>query len=400
MNCYLDYLECSKCGTKFSAQQLHNSCTCKGQLISIYDLDAIKKSFDKNKIKKRFPNMWRYKELLPVIDDKNIISFNEGFSPIIQLNALSKKYRHPNIFLKDEGTLPSCSFKARGASVGISKAVELGVKAIAIPTAGNAGGAWAAYGARAGIEVHVVMPIDAPEINKYECLVMGAQVYLVEGLISKAGEIVSHACEKFGWFSASTFNEPYRLEGKKTLGLEIAEQFDWIFPDVILYPCGGGVGLVGIWKAFKELQKIGWIDGPGPRMVAVQSDGCAPVVKAFIENKTTCDIWPNANSIADGLRVPKPLADELILNTIRESNGCAVAVSEKEISNALLQVAQLEGLMICPEAAATILAMDTLLKSGWIKEKDKILILNTASGLKYSDIIKKQAKILKNGEQI
>jgi threonine synthase len=400
MNSYLDYLECSKCGTRYSSEKLQNSCACKGQLMAIYDLDTIKKSIDKNKIKRRIPNMWRYRELLPIKNDSNIISFNEGFTPIIHLKVLAENFQHHNIFLKDEGRLPGASFKARGASVGVSKAVELGVKAIAIPTAGNAGGAWAAYGARAGIEVHVVMPIDAPEITKYECLVMGAQVYLVDGLISKAGEIVSQACEKFGWFSIATFNEPYRLEGKKTLGLEIAEQFEWTFPDVILYPCGGGVGLVGIWKAFKELKEIGWVNGNGPRMVAVQSDECAPVVKAFLENKKTCEFWPNANSIADGLRVPKPLADTLILNTIKESNGCAVAVKEKDIPSALLKLAQLEGLMICPEAAATVLAANTLLGSGWIKQNEKILIINTASGLKYSNIIKKQAKVLKNGEQI
>lgn len=284
--------------------------------------------------------------------------------------------------------------------MGVSRAKELGIRTIAIPTAGNAGGAWATYGSKAKMEVHVVMPIDAPEITKRECFAFGAHVYLVKGLIGDAAKIVVDACQKFGWFSVSTFDEPYRVEGKKTLGLEIAEQFGWDFPEVIIYPCGGGVGLVGIWKAFKELRAMGWVGGNGPRMVAVQSKGCAPIVKAFDEGKNICEEWANAQTKADGLRVAKPLADSLILDTIRESNGCAVAVSEGEIPKAMIRLARQEGVLACPEGSATVLALESLCNSGWLNKNDRVLLINTGTGLKYPQLIEGNPCLLGKGEFI
>lgn len=399
MSYFID-LQCSKCEARYSARKIQNSCDCGGQLMVTYDLSAINRALTKEDLSRRPFNMWRYSEMLPIEDEANIISFKEGFTPIIDLNALSKDIGHPRVYLKDEGRLPTGTFKARGASVGISKAKELGIRTVAIPTAGNAGGAWAAYGARAGIEVYAVMPFDAPDVCKHESSTLGAHVYLVKGLISDAGDVVSAACKKYDWFSIATFNEPYRLEGKKTLGLEIAEQFGWNFPEVILYPCGGGVGLVGIWKAYKELRDMGWVDGPGPRMVAVQSDGCAPVVRSFLNDSTTCEKWINAKTVADGLRVPKPLADTLILKTIRESDGCAISVSDVEIPNAVIRLARKEGIMACPEGAATLLALESLRSSGWINDDDRVLLLNTGSGLKYSKLMDRSAHLLEKREFI
>jgi threonine synthase len=399
MSYYID-LKCSKCGDHHSGRKIQNSCSCGGQLLVTYDLAAITRAVSKDEISGRPFNMWRYVEMLPVENEKNIITLQEGGTPILSLDALSQTIGHPSIYLKDEGRLPTGTFKARGASVGISKAKELGIRTVAIPTAGNAGGAWATYGARAKIEVYVVMPSDARNLCKLETIALGAHVYLVKGLISEAGDIVSDACKKYGWFSISTFNEPYRLEGKKTLGLEIAEQFGWSFPEVILYPCGGGVGLVGIWKAYKELKEMGWVDGPGPRMVAVQSDGCAPVVKSFLDGSTTCEKWVNVQTIVDGLRVPKPLADTLILKTIRESNGCAIAVREDDIPNAMINLARKEGILACPEGASTLLALESLVSSNWIKKSDCVLLLNTGSGLKYTEFIKESPYLLEKGEFI
>lgn len=394
---YCKELQCHKCGARYSPQEIHNSCDCGGQLLATYDLAKINKVVTKEHIAMRPKSMWRYRELLPIEKSSNIVSLQEGYTPIIPLNILAKEIGLPHICLKDEGRLPGGTFKARGASAGVSKAKELGIRAIAIPTAGNAGGVWAAYGAKAKMEVHVVMPVDAPEITTKECLAAGAHVYLVKGLVSEAGAIVADACQKFGWFSISTFNEPYRLEGKKTMGFEIAEQYGWDFPEVILYPAGGGVGLVGIWKAFKELREMGWVSGNGPRMVAVQSDGCAPIVKAFDEGKRICEEWTNAQTKADGLRVPKPLADSLILDTIRDSSGCAVAVSEDDISKAMMRLCHKEGVLACPEGATTLLALEYLKRSGWVGKKDRILLLNTGTGLKYPKLIEGTPQLLERG---
>ena len=397
---FLIDLQCSQCKERYSAEEIHGCCKCGGQLMAAYDLNGIARAVSKEDIAKRFMNMWRYSEMLPVRDLNNIFSFQEGFTPILSLSSVAREIGHTQIYLKDEGCLPGGTFKARGASVGVSMAKELGIQTIAIPTAGNAGGAWAAYGARAGMEVHVVMPRDAPEINKLESLALGAHVYLVEGLISEASKIVTDACKRNGWFSVATFQEPYRVEGKKTIGLEIAEQFQWDFPEVIICPCGGGVGIVAIWKAFSELRKMGWVAGEGPRLVAVQSNGCAPIVKSFNEGRIICEEWEDVKTAVDGLRVAKPLASKLILKTILESNGCAVAVSETEIPNAIIRLAQQEGILACPEGAATLLGMESLLTSGWITDKDRVLLLNTGTCLKYPSFIKKKPRYLKKGEHI
>lgn len=384
---FVQGLECPKCGSRCSSDKIHNLCGCGSPLLARYDLPRIARAIAKKEIGTRQKTLWRYKELLPIREDGHVISLQEGWTPILHLENLGREMGLPQTYLKDEGQLPTGTFKARGATVGISKARELGIQTVALSTAGNAGGAWATYGARAQMEVYVVMPADAPEIHKKECLATGAHLYLVSGLISDAGTVVTQACRRFGWFSASTFHEPYRVEGKKTLGLEIAEQFGWDFPEVILYPCGGGVGLIGIWKAFKELREMGWVGTKQPRMVAVQSNGCAPIVKAFSERKRHCEPWPNPRTLADGLRVPKPVADFLILDAIEESGGCAVSVPEAGIPRAMKQLARKEGILACPEGATTLLALDHLTRSGWVGKQDRVLLLNTGSGLKYPGLI-------------
>lgn len=384
---YCTGLQCSMCGKLYSSQKAINTCDCGFPLLPTYNLEAAAEKLLKKELAQRKNNIWRYRELLPIDDDSNIVSLGESCSPVLQIESIGKQLGHWELYLKDEGRFPGGSFKARGAAVGVSKAKELGIKKIAIPTAGNAGGVWAAYGAKAGMEVFVVMPADAPEINKKEAIAYGAHVYLVDGFISDAAKIVAKICKNHDIFPVSTFEEPYRVDGKKTLGLEIVEQFNWQFPEVILYPCGGGVGLAGIWKAFKELKAMGWVEGNGPRMVAVQSDGCAPVVSAFRQNLKRCKRWDDADTVADGLRVPKPLADTLILETIYESNGCAVAVNEDHIKKMMLQLARAEGILSGPEGAATLLSIEQLIRSKWVSSSDRILVISTATGLKYHEII-------------
>ncbi|MBW2057717.1 MAG: threonine synthase [Deltaproteobacteria bacterium] len=397
---FVEALECSRCARRFPPDEIHNRCPCGGPLLARYDLRGISKAVTRDEIRRRPRDMWRYRELLPLGNDGYMVSLQEGFTPIIPLGSLSRQLGLSEIHLKDEGQLPTGTFKARGAAVGISKAREFDIGTVALATAGNAGGAWATYGARAHMEVHVVMPADAPEIHKKECLASGAHLYLVKGFISDAGAVASEACRRYGWFSVSTFHEPYRVEGKKTLGFEIAEQFGWEFPEVILYPCGGGVGLIGIWKAFKELREMGWVGKRAPRMVAVQSDGCAPIVKAFLEGKKCSEPWPGPRTRADGLRVPKPLADFLILDAIEESGGCAVSVAEADIPRAMKWLAREEGILACPEGATTLLALDRLRRSGWVGKGDRVLLLNTGSGLKYPRLIRGKAVTLEKGEEI
>lgn len=357
-----------------------------------YDLERIKDLVRKEDLTQRLPTLWKYKELLPVENELNIVSLNEGWTPIIQLSKMGEIIGLENLFLKDEGMLPTGTFKARGATVGVSMAKELGIKTIAIPTVGNAGEAWAAYCAKAGIQLHVVMPKNALEINKKECLSMGAEVYLVDGLLSDAGKIVSKWAKEKGWFSATTLFEPYRIEGKKTMGYEIAEQFAWNPPDVIIHPCGGAVGIISIWKALKELQKLGWIDRIQTRIVAVQSAGCAPIVKAFENGKSVSEFWHGAKSMAQGFLAPNPAGDRLCLNTIRESNGTAIAVSDEEIKHYIDVIAAVEGVSACPEGVGTICAAKRLKDKGWIKPGEKVLLVNTGSGMKYFHLLSMQKK--------
>ncbi|WP_456300348.1 threonine synthase [Thermosinus carboxydivorans] len=333
-------------------------------------------------------------------NEKNKVSLGEGMTPLIHCDTLGSEIGLPNLYLKDEGIIPSGTFKSRGAAVGVSRAKELGVKALAMPTNGNAGAAWAIYCAKAGIKAYIVMPVDAPAITRNECAIAGAQFYLVNGLISDAGKIVGRAVAKHGWMDASTLKEPYRIEGKKTMGLEIAEQMNWEVPDVILYPTGGGVGLIGIYKALKELQAIGWIGEKMPRLVAVQAAGCAPIVKAYAEKKPASEFWNNASTVAFGITVPKALGDFLVLEAVYNTGGCAVAVSDEEILRAQAEIAAKEGLFICPEGAATLSAAKKLLADGWIKPHEKVVMLNTGTGLKYPDTVRVEVPTLEPDEDI
>ena len=397
---YVTHLECPKCGKIYDSEELIQLCECGAPLLVRYDLETAAEALKKEDLLVRKPDLWRYRELLPVKSDTNIVSLGEGMTPILPFNKLGQEVGMPNLFLKNEGLLPTGTFKDRGAAVGVSRAKELGVETLAMPTNGNAGAAWATFCAPVGIRCVIVMPEDAPMINRKEIAFAGASVYLVDGLISDAGKMVAEAVQKYGWYDASTLKEPYRIEGKKTMGLEIAEQFDWELPDVILYPTGGGVGLIGIYKALQELEEMGWIQGKYPRLVSVQAAGCAPIVKAWEAKQAESEFWDNAQTLAFGITVPKALGDFLVLDAIYQTDGCAVAVDDSEILTAAEQIAAKEGLYICPEGASTLAAAEKLAQKGWIKPEENVLLLNTGSGLKYPDIVKKQPEVLKKGDTI
>jgi threonine synthase len=332
--------------------------------------------------------MWRYRELLPVQEEKNIISLGEMRTPLIHARKLGAQLGLKQLWVKDETHLPTGTFKSRGLSMAISRAVEFGVKRVAIPSAGNAAEALSAYAARAGLESFVFMPKDAPLTNQRICQANGSKVFLVNGLISDAGKIVREGVDECGWFDFSTFKEPYRLEGKKTMGLELAEQLGWKLPDVIIYPTGGGTGLVGMWKAFDELESLGWIDSKRPRMVSVQSSGCAPIVKAFKAGAEEAEFWDDATTIAGGLRVPGPLADRLILQALYQSNGSAVAVPDSLIQAAMMQMSRSEGLLASPESAATLVAAEKLVNLGEIKADELVVLFSCGTMLKHIDLLK------------
>jgi threonine synthase len=332
--------------------------------------------------------MWRYTELLPVVDDANVISLGEGFTPILPLPQLGAQQGFLHLSMKDESFNPTGSFKARGLCMAVSKAKELGVKETCMPTAGNAGAALAAYGAAAGMISHIYMPEDTPRVNIEECRVYGADVHLVRGNISDAAKAMNAERAGKSWFDMSTLKEPYRLEGKKTLGFEIGEQCGWMLPDVIVYPTGGGTGLIGMWKAFEEMQQLGWIDERRPKMVSVQASGCAPIVRAFEAGANESEFWDNAVTVASGLRVPKAFADTLILKAVYESSGCAVAVDDEALLAAIRQVAGTEGILLCPEGAATVAALPELRDRGVVDAESSILLFNTGSGLKYTEVLR------------
>ncbi|SHE99267.1 threonine synthase [Desulfofundulus australicus DSM 11792] len=397
---HVTHLECSKCGKHYNSEEVHQLCECGGPLLVRYDLEQVKKNFHKEDLKGREPSLWRYRELLPLKDKNNQVSLGEGMTPIIKMDVAGPAIGLKNLYLKDEGVIPSGTFKSRGAAVGVSRAKELGIKTLAMPTNGNAGAAWATYCARAGIKCVIVMPQDAPEITRNECAITGADLYLVDGLISDAGKIVGRAVQKYGWFDASTLKEPYRIEGKKTMGLEIAEQFNWEVPDVILYPTGGGVGIIGIYKALQELRSIGWIGEKMPRLVAVQAEGCAPIVKAWNGRKTESEFWQNAYTCAFGINVPKALGDFLVLEAIYKTDGCAVAVSDEEILKAQAVLAAKEGAFVCPEGASLYSAARKLREQGWLKEDETVLLLNTGSGLKYPETVKVEVPLLQPDDDI
>ena len=384
---YLSYLECSGCGEQYSPHEIHTFCPiCQSPLLSIYDLSEARLKVDRDEITRRKKGMWRWGELLPVFNEENQIFLGEGDTALLFLPRLGNDLKLTHLFVKDESSNPTGSFKARGLAAAISKAKELGVEKVIIPTAGNAGGAMAAYAARAGIKAHIFMPKDTPVANIEESRMAGAEVVLVDGLISDAAGMAGEKARAEGWFDVSTFKEPYRVEGKKVMGYELAESFGWTLPDVVIYPTVGGTGLVGMWKAFAELEALGWLENTKrPRMVSVQASGCAPVVKAFEKRATFCDFWTNARTMASGLRVPKSFADHLILQDIYDSEGTAIAVSDEAIIESQKQLAHLEGIFAAPEGAATLAALKELIKQNWIRPEERIVLFNTGSGLKYLD---------------
>jgi threonine synthase len=384
MSSTLSHLECPECNETFDPEKVQTYChACNSPLVAVYDLLAAREVLDKDEMGMRPRGLWRWRELLPLRETNNEVTLGEGDSPILHAPQLGSSFKVPHLYIKDESGQPTGSFKARGLAVAVAKAMELGVKEFVIPTAGNAGGALAAYAVRAGLKAHVYMPDDAPLANIAEIQVTGADLQLVDGLISDAGRMAGQAAEEHGWFNISTFKEPYRLEGKKTMGLEIAEFFDWELPDVIVYPTGGGTGLVGIWKAFQELEALGWIDERRPKMVVVQAEGCAPAVRAFQEGQDRMEAWENASTIASGIRVPLSFADRLILDVLRESGGTAIAVSDDEILEAQQLIASHEGIFTAPEGAATLAGLIKLLELGGLDKDARIVLCNTGTGLKY-----------------
>ncbi len=377
------HLECSLCAQRFEANKIHNLCSCGGALLVRYDLDAVRRSWPRDTLSQARPDLWRYLPVLPARAETSIVSLGEGMTPLLRSKKLGEALGAQNVWVKDEGLNPTGSFKARGMTAAITMARELGIRKIAIPSAGNAASAAAAYAAAAGMEAHIFMPLDVPQANYIECKALGAHVTLVDGLISDCARIVGERKEKEGWFDMSTLKEPYRIEGKKTMGYEVAEQCKWELPDAIFYPTGGGVGLIGMWKAFEEMETLGWIGPQRPKMIAVQAEGCQPMVRAFDRGEQRSEFWQNATTLAAGLRVPKPLGDVLILNALRESGGTAIAVSDQEILDAGVELASQEGIFAAPEGAACVPALRKLLASGFLTPEDRIVLYNTGSGLKY-----------------
>ncbi len=377
---FVSHLECSQNGETLPAGKLHNLSPAGKPLLVRYDLEGVKASLDRDRLARRPHDLWRYRELLPMRQLDSVVSLGEELTPLVRLQRLGGG----DLYVKDEGRLPTGSFKARGVALAVSMAKELQVERLAMPTNGNAGAALAAYGARAGMEVYVFCPEDTPEVNLRETALMGAKVFRVNGLIHECGQIVGQGKEAAGWFDVSTLKEPYRIEGKKTMGLELAEQLSWQLPDVIFYPTGGGTGLIGMWKVFAELQALGWVSASRlPRMVAVQASGCAPIVRAYEKGEDKAELWENASTVAAGIRVPAAIGDFLILRAVRESGGFAIAVDDEAIESARVEVAREEGFLLCPEGAATYAAYRKALVEGQVRAGEKAVLFNCATGLKY-----------------
>jgi threonine synthase len=385
---YLSDLQGSRGGERYSADVPRNLAADGSPLFARYDLDGVRSAVTPKEIALRPPTLWRYHELLPVQDAAFIRGFGEGMTPLVDLPRLGKAIGVPKLKVKDEAPLPTGSFKARGAAVGVARAAELGITKLAMPTNGNAGSAWAAYCAQYGIEATIIMPLDAPTITRSECALAGADVMLIDGLISVAGRVVGQLTASGAVFDASTLKEPYRVEGKKTMGLEIVEQLGWRVPDVIVYPTGGGVGLIGIYKALLELQELGWIGSTLPRLVSVQSEGCDPIVRAFDASEVEVTGQENTHTVAFGINVPKPLGGRAVLEALRATEGTALSVSDRDILNFIGRCAAAEGMMFCPEGAATLVAVETLRESGWIAEDEEVVVLNTGAGNKYPEAVK------------
>jgi len=385
---YLTHLECGYCRESCSADEIHTLCpSCGKPLLACYDLDRARGEWSRDSVSVRKPTLWRFREVLPVRRQENEISLGEGCTPLLHAKRLGEQLSMDQLYIKDEGLNPTGSFKARGLCMAISRAKELGLREVVIPSAGNAAGAMCAYAAKASMSAHVFMPTDVPLPFKLECLAFGADVTLVDGLITDCGREAKKAATDNGWFDVSTLKEPYRIEGKKTMGYELAEDFSWNLPDVIIYPTGGGTGLIGMWKAFGEMETLGWIGPKRPRMVVVQADGCAPIPRAFQEGEQFASIWENATTVAAGLRVPAAVGDFLILRAVRESQGTAVSVSDEALLAAQKRLAEQEGVLACPEGGATLAALEKLLAEGWIRREERVVLFNTGTGLKYPDTL-------------
>ena len=389
----LSHLDCPRCGARHDAGLVHGTCSCGSPLLARYDLSLVRAG--PGDIAGRPPDLWRYHELLPVREAGHVVSLGEGMTPLLTMPRLGRALGVPRLLMKDESLLPTGTFKARGAAVGISRAAELGISAIAMPTNGNAGAAWSAYAARAGLRSLIVMPAAAPAVTRAECAAVGAELYLVDGLIGDAGRLAAAAVPRRpGCQDVSTLREPYRVEGKKTMGLEIAEQLGWRLPGVIVYPAGGGVGLIGIHKALRELLELGWVRGRPPRLVAVQAAGCAPIVAAFGAGAASTEPWPDPATVAFGIMVPDPLGGFLVLDALYATGGTAVAVTDEALLAGQREVARLEGTFVCPEGAACVAAVRQLRVSGWLSGAEEVVILNTGTGLIYPDVIAARAPVL------
>jgi threonine synthase len=380
---HVSHLECSVCSRRYEAGQVQTLCECGGPLLVRYDLEKAKAAWSRDSLAKAPPNMWRYAPLLPVKDSKYIVPLGEGLTPLMKVDRLAARLGASDLWVKDDGANPTGSFKDRGMSCAVSMCVELGLSKIAVASAGNAGSALAAYAAASGLEAHIFVPRDVPRSNYIEYRAYGAHVTLVNGLISDCGRIIGERKQAEGWFDISGLKEPYRIEGKKTMGYEIAEQFGWSLPSAILYPTGGGVGLIGMWKAFAELEALGWISSARPKMIAVQTTGCQPVVRAFEQGESKTTYWEDAHTVAAGLRVPKPLGDVLTLAAIRESGGTAIAVTDEELLDASLEIAETTGIFAAPEGGACLAGLKKLLSNGFLRPDERIVLYNTATGLKY-----------------
>lgn len=385
---FVKSIDCSGCDRKYAPAKPLGLCECGAPLLVRYDLAAIRKQLKKTALVDRPSDMWRYIEVMPVEREDDIVTLGEGFSPILHLKRYGAKLGLPNLWLKDESLNPTGSFKARGLSAAVSMAKSLGIEKVSIPSAGNAAGALAAYCAKAGIAAYIFMPRDTPAANIAEVRACGAELTLVDGVITDAARAMDERGAKEGWYDVSTLKEPYRIEGKKTMGYELAEQYQWDLPDVIVYPTGGGTGLIGMWKAFAEMEELGWIGSKRPRMVTVQAEGCAPIVRAFERGQQTAEPWENPSTIASGLRVPRAVGDALMLRTLRESQGTAVAVSDDHIVDSVFELGRLEGIFAAPEGAACLAALRKLLAAKWLEPTARILVFNTGAGNKYVDVLR------------
>ncbi|GAB2998164.1 threonine synthase [Amycolatopsis acidiphila] len=398
---FLTHLECSRTGERFAADEVSGTSPAGAPLLARYDLDRVRETVQPQDIATREATLWRYHEVLPVHSPEHIVSLGEGMTPLLPVPGYGKRAGVPRLLMKDEGLVPTGSFKARGAAVGVSRAAELGVRGVAMPTNGNAGAAWALYAARAGMGALIAMPADAPAITMKECQAAGAELYRVDGLIGDAGKLVGAAVAgREGYQEVSTLKEPYRLEGKKTMGYEIVEQLGWRVPDVILYPTGGGVGIIGIYKALREMQELGWISGKLPRLVAVQAEGCAPIVEAFRRGAKESEPCPDAHTVAFGITVPKALGDFLVLDAVYATEGTAVSVTDDELLAAQRTLASLDGAFICPEGAACFAALGPLRESGWLAGDEEVVVLNTGAGIKYPETMTVDAPLLAKTDAI